>query len=226
MSGHSGQLLFRRYASEGHIPPFVIIGPEPVRGELLDLIDGFKQVLGQPVVADRLVVAFDIRAPLRLLRLDMLEPDAASFRPTDGSADIFRPFIAAKNLWLATPLDDLLQRCLAATILNSSVYSFLLIWQLRVTDLFTLHSDRGTQFKSGDYQRFLKRNMLICSMSTVGHCSDNAAYEGFFGALKRERTHDRRYHTHNEMRAKLFNYIERFHNPRIRHRIARQDQAF
>lgn len=49
------------------------------------------------------------------------------------------------------------------------------------------HSDRGTQFRSGDYQNFLKRNTLICSMSVVGHCGDNAACEGLFGILKRER---------------------------------------
>jgi putative transposase len=44
--------------------------------------------------------------------------------------------------------------------------------------------------------------------------------------LKRERIHHRRYRTHDEMRAEVFNYIERFHNPRMRRRIARQDQAF
>jgi hypothetical protein len=50
-----------------------------------------------------------------------------------------------------------------------------------------LRSDRGTQFRSVDYQKYLKRNTLICSMSAVVHCGDNAAYEGLFGALRRER---------------------------------------
>ncbi|MEM6484430.1 MAG: IS3 family transposase, partial [Pseudomonadota bacterium] len=29
-----------------------------------------------------------------------------------------------------------------------------------------------------------------------------------------------------EAKADLFNYIERFHNPRMRRRVANQDQAF
>ena len=58
-----------------------------------------------------------------------------------------------------------------------------------------LHSDRGTQFTSGAYQTFLKDHQLVCSMSAVGHCADNAASEGFFGMLKRERVHRRRYQT-------------------------------
>lgn len=89
-----------------------------------------------------------------------------------------------------------------------------------------LHSDRGSQFTSADYQRFLNRNTLICSMSSVGHCGDNAACEGFFGLLKRDRVHHRRYRTRDEARTDLFDYIERFHNPRMRRRVARQDQKF
>lgn len=37
-----------------------------------------------------------------------------------------------------------------------------------------MHSDRGLQFTSGDYQRGLKQHDLISSMSVVGHCADNA----------------------------------------------------
>jgi putative transposase len=89
-----------------------------------------------------------------------------------------------------------------------------------------LHSDRGSQFISGDYQRFLRDNTLVCSMSAVGHCGDNAACEGFFGVLKRERVAHRQYRTLDEARADVFDYIERFHNPRMRRRVARQDQKF
>lgn len=40
-------------------------------------------------------------------------------------------------------------------------------WQRQGGWSVILHSDRGSQFRSGDYQRFLKRNTLICSMSAV-----------------------------------------------------------
>jgi putative transposase len=100
------------------------------------------------------------------------------------------------------------------------------IWQREGDWSVILHSDRGSQFTSTDYQRFLSRNTLVCSMSAVGHCGDNAACEGFFGMLKRERVHRQTYRTRDEARADLFDYIERFHNPRMRRRVARQDQKF
>ena len=89
-----------------------------------------------------------------------------------------------------------------------------------------LHSDRGSQFRSTDYQRFLKQNSLVCSISAVGHCGDNAACEGFFGVLKRERVNRMKYPTLDSAKADIFNYIERFHNPRMRKRVARRDMEF
>lgn len=100
------------------------------------------------------------------------------------------------------------------------------VWNREGKSSVILHSDRGSQFRSSDYQRFLKQHALTCSMSAVGHCGDNAACEGFFGMLKRERVNHQRYRTRDIARADLFNYIERFHNPRMRRRIARSDLAF
>ncbi|OZG69890.1 transposase [Hahella sp. CCB-MM4] len=98
------------------------------------------------------------------------------------------------------------------------------VWQRQGKVPVILHSDRGSQFTSGDYQRYLDSNRLISSMSAVGHCGDNAACESFFGVLKRERIHHRRYRTQDEARADIFDYIERFHNPRMRRRVALQDR--
>jgi len=100
------------------------------------------------------------------------------------------------------------------------------VWQRQGAADVILHSDRGSQFTSGDYQRLLKKNTLICSMSAVGHCGDNAACEGFFGMLKRERVHRVRYRTIDIAKSDLFDYIERFHNPRMRRRVAKQDLLF
>jgi len=83
-----------------------------------------------------------------------------------------------------------------------------------------------TEFRSGDYQRFLKLNALICSMSAVGHCGDNAACEGFFGVFKRERVNRSEYRTRDIAKSDLFDYIERFHNPRKRRRVAKRDLAY
>lgn len=100
------------------------------------------------------------------------------------------------------------------------------VWQRQSSAEVILHSDRGGQFISGTYQKFLGGNALVSSMSKVGHCADNAACEGFFGILKRERVHRRHYRTRDEARADLFDYLERFHNPRMRRRVARRDRAF
>jgi len=100
------------------------------------------------------------------------------------------------------------------------------VWQRSGSSEIILHSDRGGQFISGTYQKFLGGNALVCSMSAVGHCADNAACQGFFGQLKRKRVNQRQYRTRDEARADLFDFLERFHNPRMRRRVARQDRRF
>lgn len=46
-----------------------------------------------------------------------------------------------------------------------------------------------------------------------------AAAESFFGLLKRERIYRRQYQTRHEARTDIFDYIERFHNPRKRRQL-------
>jgi putative transposase len=96
-------------------------------------------------------------------------------------------------------------------------------WQRNDTRQVILHSDRGSQFRSYVYQRLLKEKNILSSMSAVGHCGDNAACEGFFGVMKRERISRTRYPTRDAAKADIFNYIELFHNPRMRRRVAKQD---
>ena len=95
------------------------------------------------------------------------------------------------------------------------------LWQREETTPVVLHSDRGTQFTSDEYQQFLVGHNLTCSMSAVGSCADNAAAESFFGLLKRDRVHRRQYVMRAEARTDVFDYIERFHNPRMRRRLER-----
>lgn len=54
-------------------------------------------------------------------------------------------------------------------------------------------------------------------MSRRGNCDDNAPAESFFGSLKSELVHGRRFETHGELRSALFDYIETFYNTRRRH---------
>ena len=79
------------------------------------------------------------------------------------------------------------------------------------------HSDRGSQYASREYQKLLAAHGIRCSMSRKGDCYDNAVAESFFGSLKRERVHHRRYRTRAEARTDLFEYIEVFYNQKRLH---------
>ena len=77
------------------------------------------------------------------------------------------------------------------------------------------HSDRGSQYASGDFQRLLDDHGIVCSMSRKGNCWDNAVGESFFGTLKTEL--DEPFLTRSIAHAKLFDYIEVFYNRRRLH---------
>ncbi|RLA42816.1 MAG: IS3 family transposase [Gammaproteobacteria bacterium] len=94
------------------------------------------------------------------------------------------------------------------------------LWQKKCKEPVVLHSDRGFQFTSEEYQQFLAGHNITCSMSAVGSCYDNAAAESFFGLLKRERVNRRRYLTRAEARSDVFDYIELFYKPRKRRKLS------
>jgi putative transposase len=54
-------------------------------------------------------------------------------------------------------------------------------------------------------------------MSRSGNVWDNAAMESFFSTLKTERTACKTYRSRDQAKADVFDYIERFYNPRRRH---------
>lgn len=75
-----------------------------------------------------------------------------------------------------------------------------------------VHSDRGVQYASRDYQKLLERHGFICSMSRKGNCYDNAPMESFWGKLKTEWLNDYRFKTRDEAKKAVFEYIELFYN--------------
>ncbi len=79
------------------------------------------------------------------------------------------------------------------------------------------HSDRGSQYTSEQCQRLMAEHGIVCSLSRSGNVWDNAAMESFFSTLKTERTAAKVYRSRDAARADVFDYIERFYNPRRRH---------
>ena len=55
------------------------------------------------------------------------------------------------------------------------------------------------------------------STSRKGHCYDNAAMESFWGTLKNELVHHRRYETRQRAIREITEYIEIFYNRQRRH---------
>jgi transposase InsO family protein len=74
------------------------------------------------------------------------------------------------------------------------------------------HSDRGSQYCSHQYRNLLDQFHMRASMSRKGNCYDNAPMESFWGMLKSELVHHRRYKTRQEAIAEITEYIEIFYN--------------
>ena len=74
------------------------------------------------------------------------------------------------------------------------------------------HSDRGSQYCSYDYRDLLEQFGMKASMSRKGNCYDNAPMESFWGTLKQELVHHRRYRTRQEAIQDITEYIEIFYN--------------
>ena len=79
------------------------------------------------------------------------------------------------------------------------------------------HSDRGCQYASELYRAELAARGIVCSMSRVGDCWDNAVAESFFATLKAELIHRRPWPTKHEARLAIHDYIGAFYNPHRRH---------
>lgn len=80
-----------------------------------------------------------------------------------------------------------------------------------------LHSDRGSQYASHEYQTLLKNNKIICSMSRKGNCWDNAPMESFFRSLKVECIYQQAFAQREEAKSEIFSYIETFYNRQRKH---------
>lgn len=91
------------------------------------------------------------------------------------------------------------------------------IWRRGKVEGVIVHSDQGSTYASGDYQRQLAQHQLICSMARKGECLDNAVAESFFGSLKNEWVDHEDYRTRSEARQSIFEYIEVFYNRQRRH---------
>ena len=76
-----------------------------------------------------------------------------------------------------------------------------------------LHSDRGFQYTSRIFKKKLDQIGAKQSMSRVSKCIDNGPMEGFWGTLKSEMFYLNKFHSVDELKREIKDYIE-FYNYR------------
>jgi putative transposase len=79
------------------------------------------------------------------------------------------------------------------------------------------HSDRGSQYASGDYTALLQANHIRISMSRKGNPWDNAACESFMKTLKYEEVYRNEYLDLAEARASIRAFLEKVYNQKRLH---------
>ncbi len=82
------------------------------------------------------------------------------------------------------------------------------------------HSDRGSQYTSGEFQKWCAGNRVTQSMGAVGVCWDNSVAENFFSHLKTEMYHQHTFGNRLAARTAVMEYIEGWYNRRRPNRRA------
>jgi putative transposase len=139
------------------------------------------------------------------------------------SADI--TYIPTREGWLyLAVVEDLFSRMVVGWSMDETMESRLVVDALemaigrrRPEAGLLSHSDRGSQYASDHYQRVLASEGIVCSMSEVGQCWDNAPVESLFGRLKCEVAPGDLFDTREQAKSEIFEYIEAFYNRVRRH---------
>lgn len=126
-------------------------------------------------------------------------------------------------LYLATVLDLGSRRCVGWAM-RDHMETELVLSALRMAREsrrpapgLLFHSDRGSQYASGDFTAELATHQMVASMSGKGDCYDNAVAESFFATLEFELVMKNDWETRDEARRAIFQYIEAWYNRRRRH---------
>lgn len=155
---------------------------------------------------------------------NLLEQDFSATAPNQKwVSDI--TYIATDEGWLYLAVVlDLYSRLVVGWAMSERMMARLVcdalqmaLWRRKRPRGVIVHSDRGSQYCSGDYQRLLLENGLVCSMSKKGDCYDNAAMESWNHSLKVEAIHGERLVTRQVAKDHVFEYVEVYYNRKRLH---------
>ncbi len=154
---------------------------------------------------------------------NLLNRDFQAVRPfTKWTTDITEFKILGQKLYLS-PIMDLFNREIISYNLSKSPNFHQITEMLRSafqklpdnTHLI-LHSDQGWQYQMRSYQKMLKDKGIRQSMSRRGNCYDNSVMENFFGILKSEFYHNKKFSSIEQFSKELSEYIDYYNNRRIK----------
>lgn len=153
---------------------------------------------------------------------------ARNFNPTEPDrtwvGDITYLRTGEGWLFLATVIDLYSRRVIGWSVaahmrsaLVADALSMAVATRGGVVEGVVFHTDRGSQYTSAEFGDLCRHLGVTQSMGATGVCWDNAAAESFFGTLKRELAHRRRWTTRAEARRDLIRWIEGWFNTRRMH---------
>lgn len=139
------------------------------------------------------------------------------------AADITYVWTQEGGLYLAVVI-DLCTRKVVGWSMSSRMKTQLVcdalqmaIWRRQSKTGLIHHSDRGSQYASKAFRRWLKAHGIDASMNRKGDCWENAVVESFFGTLKQERVQWRNYQSCYEAQQDILDDISMFYNSRRLH---------
>jgi putative transposase len=161
---------------------------------------------GEPVYDDLVRRSFGAKAPNELWFTDITE------HPTDeGKLYLCAIKDAFSGRIVGYSMDHRMKASLAVAALRNAI-------GLRFPVGTVVHSDRGSQFRSGKFVRLLRTHGLHGSMGRTGTCADNAAMESFFALLQKNVLDRKRWTSREELRLAIVIWIERTYHRRRRQR--------
>ncbi|MFA6309241.1 MAG: IS3 family transposase [Clostridia bacterium] len=119
--------------------------------------------------------------------------------------DLFNREVVGYSL-STRPNSELTMRAMANALINR-----------KPTDSIVFHSDRGCQYSSKTFLKYMDEHNIVSSMSRKGNPYDNACTESFFATLKKEWIYHRKYENQQDLDGSLFEYIELFYNRKRLH---------
>ena len=131
----------------------------------------------------------------------------------------YLPYFNNKFLYLATIIDCFTKEITGWSL--SSKHNSELIENALIDALSKrrkpkiLHSDQGSEYRSGNFSKILKSNKIKQSMSKKGSPWQNGMQESFYGKFKLELGHPKCYETLGELVEAIAHQIYYYNNKRI-----------